>query len=123
MHNVEPYRIETTRERLAFAIDFAKASLVKKPEVENLTEDEARAILDDIKILEIGIESHKDEMMAIYFTLRLKGVEEADFPDHVEVLTVDDIYIAVELSTTNDDEVIAYTLGDEKQEEPAVSGE
>lgn len=123
MHNVEPYRIETTRERLAFAVDFAKASLVKKPDIEGLTEDEARAILDDIKILEIGINSHEEEMKAIYYTLRLRGIEEADFPEHVGSLTVDDIFIAVELSTTNADEVIAYTLDDEKQEEPAETGE
>lgn len=118
MHNVEPYRIETTRERLTFAVDFAKASMAKKPDVEGLTEDKSHAILDDIKILEIGIESHKEEMKAVYYTLRLRGVEEVDFPDHVGSLTVDDIFIAVELSTTNEDEIIAYTLDDEKQEEP-----
>jgi hypothetical protein len=121
MSNIEPYRIETTRERLTDAIEFAKAGLMPKPQGGgHMSEDEARAILDDIKILEIGLESHKQEMDAIYYTMRLRGIEEADFPMHVDTLTADDIYIAVELSTASEDEVIAYTLGEEQEEAPAV---
>jgi hypothetical protein len=120
MHNVEPFRIETTRERLTDALEFAKSTFVQRPKPDELTEDEARAILDDIKILEIGIDSHSEEMKAIYYTLRLRGIEEADFGLHIGELTVDEIFIAVELSETNADEIIAYTIGEEQEEAPAV---
>jgi hypothetical protein len=120
MHNVEPFRIETTRERLTDALEFAKSTFVQKPEIASLSEDEARAILDDIKILEIGIESHSEEMKAIYYTLRLRGIEEQDFGQNIADLRAEDIYIAVELSTANEDEIIAYTLSDNGEVEAEV---
>jgi hypothetical protein len=111
MHNVEPFRIETTRERLAAAVGFANAASV---------ENRKTLSLDGNERLDADIKLHADEMKAIYITLRVRGIEEADFFQHVGELKVDDILIAVENSPTSEDEVIAYTIADIEAHSPAV---
>jgi hypothetical protein len=109
MSNVEPFRIETTRNRLTAALELGKASLLRKPD------DQDKA---EIERLSIGIILHADELKAIYFTLRLRGVQEADFAKHIGELTVDDILIAIENSPTNQDEMIVYTISDVEADSP-----
>lgn len=115
MNNVEPFRIETTRERLVAAVALAKASFVQHADVEGLEAEEARAILEAKQAHEIGVVTLRAEMDAIFYTLRLRGVAVEDFSKHVGDLTADDILIAVELSPENEDEVLVYTLGDAKE--------
>ena len=115
MNIVEPFRIETTRERLVAAVALAKASFVQHADVEGLEAEEARAILEAKQAHEIGVVTLRAEMDAIFYTLRLRGVAVEDFSKHVGDLTADDILIAVELSPENEDEVLVYTLGDAKE--------
>lgn len=111
MHNVEPFRIETTHERLATAVGLANAASVENRQT--LGKDGNERLDADIKL-------HADEMKAIYITLRVRGIEEADFFQHVGELTVDDVIIAVENSPTSEDEVIVYTIADVEADSLAV---
>ncbi|WP_274644222.1 hypothetical protein [Pseudomonas serbica] len=109
MHKVEPFRIETTRERLTAALALANTSLLSKPDVASKAVIERQSI--DIIL-------HADELKAIYYTLRLRGIQEAEFAQHIGELTVDDILVAVENSPTNEDDVIVYTIADVEADLP-----
>jgi hypothetical protein len=116
MNLVEPFSIETNRERLALALSMVvdlstdKKKRAEDPEDSFLTEDR----LAELQGLLSG--DYKNESMAIYYTLRLQGVEEVDFADKVGSLGVDDIYVTVEQK--GDDQVQVWTLP-KKQEETA----
>jgi hypothetical protein len=109
MHNVEPFRIETTRERLTAALALANTSLLNKPDITSQVVIERQSI--DIIL-------HADELKAIYYTLRLRGIQEAEFALHIGDLTVNDILIAVENSPNSEDEVIVYTIADVEADSP-----
>jgi hypothetical protein len=111
MHNVEPFRIETTRERLATAVGLANAASVKNRQTLGA---------DGNEHLDADIKMHADEMIAIYYTLRVRGIAEADFDQHVGQLTVDDIIIAIEKSPTSEDEIIVYTVASAEADSPEV---
>lgn len=116
MNTVEPYSIETTRERLDLALQVAKyfKSIERRqhssPKIALAYNESEKGNKRNAEANEV-LESHAEEMKAIYFTLRLRGVEEVDFPTKIEALTVDDIYVTVE--PAGNDEVTVYTIAGE----------
>lgn len=95
MTNVEELNIATNRVRVTAALALANELMANErqaksdPEFTPITEErlvELQALLRD----------HADEMKAIYYTLRLNGAEESQFPERILELGVDDICIAVQ---------------------------
>lgn len=113
MTKVEPLNIATNRHRLATAL--AVANELKAYDRAVKENPDAPAISQE-RLAEIQqiLDTHPDEMKAIYYTLRLNGAEESEFAEKILELSVDAIYVLVE--PISDTEVRCYALPPEAEE-------
>lgn len=109
MNTVEQFSIETTRERLSTALEVANVLLANLAKIRN----PALMLVEvaeepSLRVTQEHINEYQPELNAIYYTMRIHGAEEIDFPEKIKEITVDGIFL--EVVPVSDTEVSVRTL-------------
>lgn len=114
MTKVEPLNIATNRERLTAALALANLLMSKQRQANENPEAPIEVEGDVGGKITSELHEYAEEMKAIYYTLRLNGADESEFPEKILAVTVDEICISVE--QISDTEVRCYYLPPESAE-------
>lgn len=94
----QPFRLETTLERLTEALEIFKLTSSVIPARPTYSDEEAQKVTSDRLRLAKGMDEFNDEIRAIFYTLKFSGVKEKDFAQMIEHVKPEGVLVTIDPS-------------------------
>lgn len=89
-------RLETTLERLTDAVEIFKLMTSSVPAEPNYSDEEMALVLSNRQKISEGMLEYREEIRAIFYTLRISGVKEEDFPEMIKHVRPQSILVTID---------------------------